>query len=395
MIQARSGDRTLSLTGSMVVDAAGNFTMQLAGSGGTTPPDPEPPQNAITITPTGGDDTALIQQHLNDLPAGETLMLSGMFKVQNTIYLEGYSKTIAGDPAKQSGIRSTNSGIMGGPYASMFCLRGADECLVRDLEFDAQRHPTELVYFTDTNASGIRDCYLHDVACNPSGPPYGAIHSEGVGSIFVIGCRVENTKKGGANVRGVWIRANTVLIDGCTVRDTGHTGIAAEGVSVLVAGNTVERAQTDGTGSKMCYRQSGYQGYKRARDVQPAMHYKENVIRDTINGGLMLEDCGAAAVLIEGCNFVNCGAQGTSFGPIYSPYSITGLQFRNNRIENCRSQGALRHAHNCAFTDQTFVGGSDVLHLEDDCHGITLTRSGKAGVGSNCSQITVDGVVIA
>ena len=394
IIQPQASGRTLQLTGSMVVDANGNFTVQLTGAGEAVPPEPEPPPAGVTITPTGGDDTAHIQQALNALPADERLILSGMFNVQNTIYLEGYSKTLAGDTSKPSGIRSTNVGIMSGPYASMVCVRGAAECIIRDLEFDAQGHPTELVFFTGTNASGIRDCYLHDIS-SVNGPPYGAIHSEGCGSIFAIGNRVERTKTGSTNCRGIWIRGDTVLIEGNTVRDSGHTGIAAEGIQILVTGNTVERAQTDGTGYKMCYRQSGYSGYKSSREAQAALQFRENVARDTLNGGLMLEDCGNAAVLIESNNWINCGGQGTTFGALYSPYPVQSLTWRNNRVENCRSLGALRHATGHTFTDTTFSGGSDILYLEDDCHQITLTRSGKVNVGSNCSGITVDGKVIA
>lgn len=383
----------LTLTGKLARTSDGGFALTLTGKPGTEPPIP-PPVDAIVITPSGGDDTGLIQQHLNDLQPDKTLMLSGMFNVGNTIWIDGYAKTLAGDPAKPSGIRSTNAGIMSGPYASMLCVRDADDCRIHTLELDAQNHPTELVFFTGANNCEIHGCYLHDVAFHSGGPPYGAIHSEGCGALVVVNNRVERTKQGGAGVRGIWIRANTILVEGNHTADTGHTGIAVEGLNVLMARNTVERSLTDGTGLKMCCRDNGYGGYRR-RKASVSLECIENTVNGTINGGIMLEDCEEAAVTVENNQFLNCGKEGTSFGALYSPYAVGSLTWRNNRAENCRSLGALRHARNFTFTDTTFAGGSNVLWLEDDCHQITLTRSGQVNVGSNCSQITVDGKVVA
>lgn len=400
----------LLLEGSLARTPDGGFTLTLTGSPGEPPVDPgeppvdppvdpgEPPEDAVVITPTGGDDANLIAGAWNSLPDGDTLILSGMFHAAHTIFLDGFGKTLAADPGTPSGIRSTNAGLMAGPYASMVCVRG-DECMVRDLEFDAQGYPTELVFFQGTNLSGIQGCWLRNVACHSGGPPYGAIHSEGVGEIFVVGNRVENTKvnaSAGSYCRGIWVRANRALVENNTVRDTAHTGIAVEAVEARVAGNLSERAQTDGTGMKMCYRQSGYQKSRgRVLYTAPVLYFTGNIVRDTLNGGLMLEDCGSAPVLIEDNQFVNCGAQGTTFGAVYSPHPTSAVTWRLNRVENCRSLGALRQARNWMLTETEFAGGDHTLWLEEDCHYITLDHSGSANVGPNCDHIVVDGKQVA
>lgn len=387
----------LTLAGKLSRAADGGFTLTLAGKPGVTPPIP-PPTDAIVITPTGGDDRGHLQQAIDNLPADKTLMLSGMFNLSDTVWMRNaFSKTISGDTSKQSGMRSTNAGIMSGPYASMFCVSDSTSCRVRDLEFDAGGHPTELLYVERGDNVLIERCYLHDVGVMPDGPPFGAIHSEGVITIAVRHCRIERT--GGyldhdQGVRGIWCKGHEVWIDACNVSDTGHTGIATEGGTITITRCTVNRPLTQGTGLKMCQRP--YNEPIRNRPyVQGQLYCAENSVDQTKNGGLMLESCDEAVALIERNTFKNCGSEGSTFGAIYSPYPVKGLTWRNNRVENCRSFGGLRHGRGFTFTDSTFAGGSNVLWLEDDCHQITLTRSGQVNVGSNCSEITVDGVRVA
>lgn len=397
-IQPRAGGRTLDLTGKMVIDAAGNFSVQLAGAGGPAPPEPEPPPvDAIVITPSGGDDTSRIQDELNKLPSGKSLMLSGMFNVGATIWLDGYEKVLMGDPAKQSGIRVTAQG-MSGHYGSMLCTTAAaGRCRITGLELDGQNKQTGLVFFDAGVDNEISDCYLHDIACNPSGPPFGAIHSQNVTGLRVLRNRIERTGgyAGGEGVRGIYVPGHTSWIEGNTVRDTGHTGIAAEGYSIAMVGNLVERIAVQGTGCKLVYRAPQRRRHLAELTGEPALYFADNVIRSTKDEGLMLQDCGDAAVLIEESQFIGCGHQGSTFGAIYSSNPANNVTFRNNRLENCQSIGGLRHARNWLLTDTNIVSGSNVLHLEDDCHQITVTRSGQVHLGSNCSEVYVDGVRVA
>lgn len=114
-----------------------------------------------------------------------------------------------------------------------------------------------------------------------------------------------------------------------------------------------------------------------------------------MGGGLMLQDLGDNVVVIEGNTFVDCGAAGTTFGAIYSSNQANNVTFRSNRVENCRSLGGVLHARNWTFTDTTFAGGSNILHLENDCHNIRLTNSGRVNIGQNVNDVWVDGVKVA
>ena len=375
-------------------------TTQLAYGG--TPPDPvppDPPANTVVIKPTGGDDAALIQGHLNNLPSGQVLMLSGMFNVGSTIWLDGHEKELAGDPARQSGIRVTAQG-MSGHYGSMLCSTpNAARCRLSALEFDGQNKQTGIVFFDGGVDNEISDCFLHDVGSNPNGAPFGAIHSQNVAGLRVLRNLVERTGgiAGGEGVRGIYICGSSCWIEGNTVRDTGHTGIAAEGGSVAVIGNLVERIAVQGTGFKMVYRAQNrrrYSGHAAPTNLPP-LYFADNVCHSTKDEGLMLQDCGNAAVLVERNQFIACGHQGSTFGAIYSSNQADNVTFRSNHVENCRSIAGLRNARNWTFTDTTIVNGSDVVYLEDNCHQITLTRSGRAHIGSNVGDVWVDGVKVA
>lgn len=388
--------RTFAITGALNETAEG-FALSLDAKRGGQPPEPEPPPtDAVVIYPTGGDDRQHLQQAFDVLSAGKTLVLSGMFQVNDTVYLEGEQKTVAGDTAKQSGIRSTNGALMSGPYASMLCARNSTSCRVHDLEFDAAGNRTELVFVTGGDNFWIHDCYLHDIGAPDSGPPFAAIHSEGVMRIAVSSCRVERT--GGhldkdEGVRGIWVKSNECWVDSCHVSDSGHTGVATEGGVITITRCVIERAMTQGTGMKMCQRPYG--DVRERPYVHSQLYCALNTVDGTKNGGVMLESCENASALIERNTFKNCGSEGSTFGAVYSPYPVQAIVWRNNKVENCRSFGALRNGRGFSFADTEFSGGDDTLWLEDNDHDIELTRSGRVNVGSNCSDIWVDGQQIA
>lgn len=397
----------LILAGRLTPTSGGGFTIALAGApAGTVPPDPnpQPPVDTVIIHPTGGDDAGLIQGELDKLPAGHALMLSGMFQVNNTVWIAGEEKTLTGDPGKQSGLRPMRTG-MSGPYGAMLATASsAARCKITSLELDAGNKAVGLVFFDGGLDNSIEDCYLHDIAVNPNGAPYGAIHSQRVTGLNVLRNRIERTGgiKGGEGVRGIYICGASCRIEGNTVRDTGHTGIAVEGAVVTIVGNTIERSLVNGTGAKICYRvmrssRAGVTRYGYDDEVPfsaPTHYFAQNTVRGTLGGGLMLQDMANNVVAIEGNLFADCGEQGTTFGAIYSSNQANAVTFKNNRVENCRSVGGLQYARNWTFLDSTIVG-PNTLHLERECHSITLTRSGQVSIGQNVSDIWVDGVKVA
>jgi hypothetical protein len=397
------------VTGSMTPEPEDVFTMSLKAKppGGSTPtPDPPPtqpppptlppPVDTHRIAPSGGDDTGLIQNALNDLASGHALMLSGFFQVGTTLWLDGYQKILMADPAKPSGIRVTANNLSG-HYGALLCTTpNTSRCRILNLDFDGQGHQAQLVYFDGGHENLIDGCYLHDIAFNPSGAPYAAIHSGGdVVNLVVRNNRIERTTgiDGGEGVRGIWLcGVSGIVVVGNRVKDTGHTCISAEGATVLMARNHVGNSLTQGTGMKICYRNLESPGRSPIGIV-----FAQNTIDTTVGAGLMLQDIDSApgGVLVQENTFKNCGREGTSFGAIYSSNDAANVTFRGNRVENCRSIAALRSARNWLFEQTTIVGAGDTVNLEDGCHDITLDRSGKVSVGSNCSNVKVDGVGVA
>ena len=115
----------------------------------------------------------------------------------------------------------------------------------------------------------------------------------------------------------------------------------------------------------------------------------------TVGAGLMLENCNGVGVRIEENSFENCGRQGTTFGGLYSSSNANGVVARNNRFEGCKSIGGFRNLFDSTFEDNTIISGSDVIWLEDNCHNLTVNQSGRVNIGSNVTEIWVDGVKVA
>jgi hypothetical protein len=367
--------------------------MSLAGTPSSKPPDPEPPSNTTIIHPTGGDDGGLIQDSLEALQPDHVLMLSGMFKVSDTLWLEGEHRTICGDPAKTSGIRSMNAGQMGGPYGAMVVLHQALGWTVRDLEFDAAGNPTELLFINGGFDNLIQNCYLHDIKGNASGQPFAAIHSQVCVRLKVIGNRVERTDSQGEGVRGIWVpsRADTV-VENNKVSDTGHTAISVEGDGATIRGNEVRNVKANGTGLKIVYR---IVRQSRSPRMTRPMLVTGNLVDGSPNAGIMLENCAVDGIDIDNNDFKRCGAQGTSFGALYSSSNASNIVFRNNRLDNCRSIAGLLNMQGIRLENNQAANGPATVNLEANNHDVRLTNSGTVQLGSNNSNVWVDGKKVA
>jgi hypothetical protein len=217
-----------------------------------------------------------------------------------------------------------------------------------------------------------------------------------VKNILVSRNRIENTTgiDGGEGVRGIWIvGASGLVIVANRVRNTGHTCIIGEAASVVLLDNICGNSLTQGTGMKICYRP--------LNDYTSRVPYgwvvARNTIDTTMGAGLMLQDVDdiPGGVLVEANWFKNCGKEGTSFGAIYSSNDAANVQFKNNKVENCRSVACLRYARNWLFENNQIIGGSNVVFLEEGNNGITLINSGQVNLGSNNQNVTVDGNKVA
>ena len=353
------------------------------------PPKPIPnPPDAVIYRPSGGDDTSALQHVLDEYHA-KPVMISGMCKITNTLWFNGDNRILCGDSAVKSGFLSSAPGPFSGHYGALLCVQ-SNKSAIRNLEFDGQNNPTEMVFFDGGSDNLIELCYFHDINFREGNAPYAAIHSQNCINLTVRGNTIERTKgrDGGEGVRGIWIPGvSGTLIESNTVRDTGHTGIAIEGNGGTIRNNVVEKSLTQGTGYKMMWRGSGQSGFI----------FTGNKVNETVGAGLMLEAMGnqSLPIIVDGNEFGNCGKQGTRFGAFYVSSTTRKIDFKNNKLNNCRTTGALIHVSESSFTNNSFESMNGVLDLESDCHKIDLTRSGSVNVGSNCNEITVDGVKVA
>jgi parallel beta-helix repeat protein len=380
--------QTFTATGSIEQTPEGGFIMSLEATPDKqpVPPDPPEPIDATVITPTGGDDSGLIQDALDNLPDGETLMLSGMFNVGSTIWLEGDGKTICGDPAKPSGFHLLNAG-MTGHYGGFLCTKPGNNLTIRGLEFDADNNSVELVFFDGGTNGVIEDCYLHDVPVGPN--TCACIHSQNTVGLRVRRNRVERTGgvAGAEGIRGIWIAAREdTIIEGNQVSDTGHTGITWQGDGACtMRDNVVTNSLVQGTAYKFHYTGSS----------NPELQFVNNKADGTQGGGVMLEQCHLPLVNIDNNEFVNCGEAGTTFGALYTSTDATNVRFTNNRLAGCKGMAAALYLRGALFENNTVASGSNLVDLQTDCHDIELKNSGEVNVGSNCSNVTVDGRQVA
>ena len=420
------GRITLAQIGKLVEQSADELKLagqfKRTGNGGfaltfTAEPtgDAPPPDDAVILTPTGGDDTGLIQSAWNNLPSGKTLMLSGMFGVGSCLWLEGTDKTLCGDKAKRSGLFPLKDGGYSGHYGAMFCTKPQSLRLtMRDLEWDMGGKAVQPMFFDSGVDITLDHCYIHDIGWKGQGPPCAGVFSQAVAGLRVTNNKVERTggTPGGDGIRGIWLPARSVHVEGNYVADTGHTCIAVESVNATVIKNTVERSTVQGTGMKACIRQYGRstptehlwplrydepapveQSGERAGE--PNIYVAENTVNGTAGAGLMLQDIGNFIVLVEKNKYTNCGKQGTSFGALYNSNTANNVTFRQNRLENCRSIAGGLNFYNSRFEANEIVNMPDALWLEQNCRTIVLTQSGKANIGTNVSEVWVDGQKVA
>jgi hypothetical protein len=388
-----------SLSGRLEIDDDGGFFVTLEGSPAGTepePPDPEPPElpeGAAIISPSGGDDTQLLRDAVGQLPEGGALVLKGMFRVSDTIKLEGgRNRTVCGCPGERSGIL-VESADMPGMYGAMLHLRNAEGSVFRDLEIDAQGHSTCPIEVDGGSDNEIARVHIHDIGFSGgSDPTLAAIHSESGTRLHVHHNRIERTggnRDKDEGIRGIWLGKGQVdpLVEDNEVSDTGHTCIAVEPCSGIIRRNKAYRSMTQGSLYKIIrHPQASY-----AAKVE----FYENYGEESRHAGLMLETADFELVDVHHNHFVGCGEQGTTFGFLYTSGSTTrNARVHDNVVENCRSFGAMNRSDSCVIENNT-ISGENTLWLEFDDTNITVNNSGRVNVGADCSNIVVDGQQVA
>jgi len=382
---------TVKLAGTYTVNDDGSFTLTLHGGAGGIPPIPPipPPADMVILRPSGGDDHQALQDAWNALGSDQTLLVSGMLQISDSVSLQGSNKTVAGDPRVQSGLRSTCAGRpMSGPYCAMLHLQGLQHCTLRGLELDAAGTPSGLAWIEGGADNLVQGCYLHDVGWYGANPSPAALLSDGSENLIVRNNRVLNTGTGGPGAdgtRGIWLRgAAYATVEGNHVSDTGHTCIVVEGAAAMIQRNSAKNCLANGTLFKLVY-----------RGPQPAgeVHFLNNAGDNSPQGaGLMIESGPFSLVEIAGCVWKNNGAPGNTFGSLYVNGDwTTNIHYHDNTLENCQSIGALRYADHCLFENNSVASGPATLNLEESAKNIKLSNSGDVSIGANCSNVWVDG----
>ena len=378
--------RTIPIAGTLALAGDGSGALTLRFGPGTIPPDVPPLPGGVTvIRPSGGDDRGAFVQAWDSLPSDRALFVSGMLQISDTMRLSGENKRVIADPTKPSGFRSTRSEPMTGAYCAMIHLVSTAHCGFRGLEFDCAAHPNGGLYIENCSDGLIERCFIHDIGWRSSDPrALAGIFGDNATRLTLRGCAVSRT--GGVldndGCRGIWLRGqSSLLVEACSVVDTGHTCIAVELSDGEIRDCTASRSKLNGTLYKICYRSQAAAG-----DVL----FTGNVAQDSKDAGLMLEDAYFPLVAIEGNEFIDCGHEGSTFGAIYAN-EASNVQFRDNRLAGCRSTGALIRTDYALFEHNAVSDGPAVLHLEDTVSNVRLTASGDVSIGRNCSNVWVDG----
>jgi hypothetical protein len=343
---------------------------------------------AATITPSGGDDTALLQAALNSLSDGTALYISGVLRIANTVLLDAATNREIRVSSSGSGMIATSSSAPTGGNSALLWIRNCVGCIVDGLEFNLNNKPAGAIYVDGGSDNGIHNNNCHDISL---GGASSAISSGRGTNLSVTGNIVSNTAGivDADGVRGIFLGAgndyetNPTII-GNTVTNVGHTGIACEGTAVLMSDNIITGAITNGSGMKVVPRGASQ------------LIFVENNIVTNAGGGLSIESVTIVpAFYVRNNTFTSCGPIATTFGALYvSGGLMQNLHFDENTIDDCRSLGALRFAEIAHFNNNTFLTGSNVLHLETDDAHIFLINSGTVDVGTNVSDVVVDGVQV-
>jgi hypothetical protein len=368
------------------------ITELIVDESGGSPPDPSDGRPVIVFNATGGDDTQALQNFINGQGNNVILDIHGVagiggqgVTIQSKIGVKITSTTGGGCKAISDGQYST-------PYSSMLYGNNLTECTFEDLQLDGNGKNAQGLYLNQCVRSKMLRLHAWNIRHAASGPPYAALKADSSVDIEVGHCNVHDLSGAGGNgegVRGIWLGVGGSFcvrpyIHDCLVVNPGHSGIVTESSAPRVVNNKVHEVVIDGTGYKFI-----------ARGDPAEADYSDNYVESTANGGFMIEGSDVHPTKIYVRNWVarDVGGMGTSFGMLY----VSGSQGVRNVVgENWNLDGCMRIANFNYLFDSTFKDivvndGPPVSALEHEVHNIQFNNAGTVEIGSNVTQIWVDG----
>lgn len=369
------------------------FDIVVSGNPTPIPPDPTPvdPRPVQVFTPSGGDDTAALQDWLNAQPSDAIYDIRGVAQISSSGVTMAGKKNVKVTSTTGGGFRAI-SPHYDSAYASLVYAPNNDSVSFENLLFDIAHNSAQGLFIHKSPNSKILRCEVKDIVYVPrDGPPYAAIKGDLCDNLEIGGCNIHDLDSAPQMaVRGLWIGVGNELtsrayIHDCVCSHTGHTGIVVEGNGPRVINNKVSATYGGGSGYKFVPR----------GDPDEAI-WDNNIVDGTSNGGFMIEgsDSKPSKIWVRNWQASNVGRDGTTFAFLYvaGDAGTSNVQMSGCKLDNCKRVATLLYASNFAFSDLTVTNGEPIIECYQDCDGVTLVNAGRATIGPRVTNVWVDGV---
>lgn len=359
------------------------------------PPIPTDPRPVQVYTPPAGDCTTALQAWMNAQPNNSIWDIRGVASI-NTAGLRILNRnSVKVTSSTGGGFKAIGTGLYSTPYSSLLYAEGVTDCSFESLRFDGNGKNAQALFVNKSLRPLIRSCEAWNIQnILGGGAPYAAIKADACTDPEISFCNVHDTggKDNDSGVRGIWCGVGGEYsirpkIHNNTAMNTGHTGIVTESSGPIVINNTVANVLIQGTGYKYI-----------ARGAVADAILDSNTVDSCVGSGIMVEGSPVhpAHIYIRNWAASNVGAAGTSFGMVYISGSdgTKNVEVSGNTLTNCKRIANINYGYNLVFRDNVVTGGVNTIDLENEVHGVIVTRSGFVNVGSNVTNVVVDGVVI-
>lgn len=360
------------------------------------PPDPIDPRPVVTFTAPTGDCTAQLQNWMNTQPSNAIWDILGVASINATGLQISGKTNVKLTSSNSGGFKAIGNGSYAPAYSSLLYAANTTDCSFENLRFDGNNKSAQALFVHRSTRPKILRCEAWNIQYIPGGgAPYAALKADVCTDAEIAYNNIHDLGgiDGGSGVRGIWAGVGSSEystrphIHHNTITRPGHTGIVTESTAPIVTDNIVTAALIQGTGYKFIPR----------GPIADAI-FDNNTVDGTAGSGIMFEGSGVfpAHIYVRGWKASNIGKAGTTFGFVYISGSAgtRNVEIRGNNLVNCKRLANVNYGWDLKFTDNVGTGNSILIALENECHNIVVTNSGSVEIGTNCSNIVVDGHVI-
>ena len=356
--------------------------------------EPQPPSNEFIFETAGGrDETERFQNWVNNLPAADcTAKINGIVDINERGIVISDKTNIRFTTDDYGGFRAISQQTYQTPYSSLVYVANTSRCVFEGLIFNGNGSRAQGIFIHKSERPEIIGCEVYDIKNSDSGPPFAGIKVDACQFPVIRDCYIHNL--GGAagkeGVRGIWCGVNDSeycvqpLIEGNVIENTGHTGISTESSGPIIRKNQVMSVSIQGT---------GYKFIPRGEPLQAL--FEENLVNGTHDSGIMIEGSNSQPqVIIQKFEAFNIGHSGSSFGFAYLNRA-SRVTLSDNLLHNCKRVANLNNCNQIDFLNNDVSTGDSRVALESNNNTVYIDNSGTAELGSNNTNIYVNGVKVA